>query len=81
MTRQPAIESVRHFLFECPAYNQQRHQLELRLGRNSRDLNNIFKNKEHTKMLLDYVAHTRRLNKSFGQMDNPAAERSRNREM
>jgi hypothetical protein len=51
-------ETIQHLLFECPAYRAQRHQLETKLGRNARDLNSIFHNKEHTKALLQYISQT-----------------------
>jgi ribonuclease HI len=54
-------ETVQHLLFECRAYRTQRHQLERKLGRNARDLKTIFRNKEHTKALLQFVSQTGRL--------------------
>jgi hypothetical protein len=57
-SNQQTVETVRHFLIECPAYNHQQHSLDVKLSRNSRDLKSIFQNEKHTKMLIRYVAHT-----------------------
>jgi hypothetical protein len=71
LTGQPAVETVKHLLFECPAYIPQRHTLETKLGRNSRDLKSIFQNTDHTKALMRYVAHTGRLKQSLRKLDGP----------
>jgi ribonuclease HI len=68
ITGQQVTETVKHFLFECPAYHQQRHVLDVKLGRNSRDLQSIFQNVDHTKALIRYIAQTGRLKRTFGNM-------------
>ena len=61
-------ESVQHFLFECPEYAIQRSRLENKLGRDSRDLRSILKNKDKTLELVHYIAQTKRLRFSLGEL-------------
>jgi ribonuclease HI len=68
ITGQQVTETVKHFLFKCPAYRQQRHTLDMKLGQNSRDLRTIFLNADHTKALICFVAQTGRLKHTFGDM-------------
>ena len=51
--------------------------MELKLGRNSRDLKSIFKNEEHTKLLIIYVASTGRLRKVFEKLEDPNVKSTR----
>jgi ribonuclease HI len=64
----PAKETVTHFLFECQAYQYERHDLDKALGRHSRDLEAIMSNKERTRELLRYIGRTKRLKKTFGDV-------------
>jgi len=61
-------ESVRHFLFECPTYNHERHRLNVQLGQNSRNLKTIFANPKHVKELLIYVGCTEWLKPVLGDV-------------
>jgi hypothetical protein len=70
-SNQQVAETVKHFLFECPTYRQQRHTMEVKLGRNSRDLKTILQNEKHTKLLIQYVARTGRLKHSLGNLEDP----------
>ena len=47
-----------HFLFECPLFNYQRHDLNRKLGTRSRNLRAILANKDHIKELLSYIGCT-----------------------
>jgi len=66
----PATETITHFLFHCPAYQNERHDLDNALGPHSRDLESILKSKKGTKDLLRYIGRTKRLKKVFGEMNN-----------
>jgi ribonuclease HI len=53
-------ETVTHFIFECPTYNQVRQNLDAALGRNARDLKEILSDLDQTRELLKYIGQTRR---------------------
>ncbi|KAF8808249.1 hypothetical protein BYT27DRAFT_7027817, partial [Phlegmacium glaucopus] len=56
-------ETVVHFLFECPSFDYERHDLDRKLGAQSRNLRAILANKDHVKELIRYIGRTRRLKK------------------
>jgi len=62
----PARETVTHFLFNCPAHQNERYDLDRTLGRHNRDLEYILADSKHTRELLQYVGRTKRLQKTFG---------------
>jgi 3-methyladenine DNA glycosylase Tag len=68
ITGSAATESVRHFLFECPAYNNERRRLDAKLGRNSKDLKAILANPEHIKDLMQFIGQTERFKPSLGDL-------------
>ncbi|KAF8966739.1 hypothetical protein BDZ97DRAFT_1657193, partial [Flammula alnicola] len=70
ITRQgtPAVETVPHYLFECPAYGEERHDLDQTLGRHSRDLAAIMSNRKGIQEILKYVSRTKRLKETFGDV-------------
>jgi ribonuclease HI len=71
--RTEATETVIHFLFECPSYEYERHDLDKKLGRSSRDLKAIFSDPDKTRVLLTYIGRTRRFKElgDVSQMKNP----------
>jgi ribonuclease HI len=48
----PTKETVTHFLFDCPAYHNERHHLDVTLGRHSRNLEYIMSKEKHIRELL-----------------------------
>jgi len=72
ITNRESIESVRHFLFECPAYSNDRRKLDAKLGRNSRDLKAILSNPKHTMELIQYIGRTKRFEPSLGDLTKTA---------
>ncbi|KAF8964632.1 hypothetical protein BDZ97DRAFT_1612369, partial [Flammula alnicola] len=62
----PAVEMIPHFLFECPAYSEERHDLDQALGRHSRDLAAMMSNRKGIQEILKYVSRTKRLKETFG---------------
>jgi len=66
----PAAETITHFLFHCPAYQNERHDLDNALGPHRRDLESILKSKKRTKDLLRYIGRTKRLKKLLGETNN-----------
>lgn len=58
--RLEATETVTHFLFECASYDYERHDLDNKLGRSSRDLKVILSDVENIRILLSYIGRTRR---------------------
>jgi ribonuclease HI len=53
-------ETITHFLFECPSYDCERHDLDAKLGRSSRDLKTILADPDKARDLLSYIGRTRR---------------------
>jgi ribonuclease HI len=64
----PSRETVTHFLFDCPAYQNERHHLDTALGCQNRDLGYIMSKESHIRELLRYIARTERLQKTFGNV-------------
>ena len=64
----PAKETITHYLFECPAYHNEQHDLDRALGRHSRDLESIMASKKCTRELLRFIGRTKRLKKPFGDV-------------
>lgn len=64
----PSREMVTHFLFDCPAYQEERHYLDAALGRHNRDLGYIMSEEAHIRELLRYIARTERLQRTFGDI-------------
>ena len=72
--RVESTETVTHFLFECPSFERERHVLDAKLGRSSRDLKTILSDVDKTRALLSYIGRTRRF-KEIGDvslMRNPS---------
>jgi hypothetical protein len=63
-----SIESVHHYLFECPAYRNERHVLSQALGRKARSLRYLLGNEKGMKELLRYVGRTKRFTQGFGEV-------------
>lgn len=59
--RVEVTETVIHFIFECPSYDYERHALDSKLGRSSRDLKTILSNPDNIRVLLKYIGSTKRL--------------------
>ena len=55
-------ETITYFLFECPAYQDERHHLDATLGQQNRNLNIIMSKEAHVQELLQY---TYRKNRTF----------------
>ena len=53
-------KTVTHFLFECPAFDYERHELDRDLGRSSRDLKEILSDPDSTRVLLRFIGRTKR---------------------
>jgi hypothetical protein len=53
------IETITHFLFECPSFDYERHSLDSKLGRSSRDLEAILSDVDSTQLMLSYIGRTR----------------------
>jgi uncharacterized protein YfcZ (UPF0381/DUF406 family) len=68
ITNRESIESVRHFLFECPAYSNDRRKFDAKLGCNSRDLKAILSNRKHTMELIQYIGCTKRFEPNLGDL-------------
>lgn len=66
-------ESLNHFLFECPAYADERFYMDQALGRDAGDLRSILNNRRSTLTLLKYIGQTRRFEKTIGNVTPSAA--------
>jgi hypothetical protein len=56
----PPIESINHFMFDCPAYGIAREELIAEIGFDNFHLAEIMRNTEHMKALIKYINRTRR---------------------
>ena len=61
------LETVHHFLFECPRYDRERHKLRNKLGRDALDTSYLLADKKGTKELLRYIAETGRIGRPSGE--------------
>jgi hypothetical protein len=57
--RSEVSETVTHYLFECPSFDYEQHDLDKKLGRSSRDLKTILASADHTCALMTYIGRTR----------------------
>ena len=57
-------ETVKHFLFVCPAYAQEREELVNKIGRSHLNLRDIMSNKDRMLALISFIHKTGRLKKS-----------------
>jgi hypothetical protein len=53
-------ETINHFLFECQAHKEYRHELIAKIGRSRLSLSKITKNANHMKALVTYINRTER---------------------
>ncbi|KAJ3874759.1 hypothetical protein F5051DRAFT_314507, partial [Lentinula edodes] len=60
------IETVKHYITECPAYRKERFRLRQKLGRQTRSLRHLLSDKKCTPHLLRYIGGTKRFEKVFG---------------
>ena len=63
-----AVETITHFLFDCPAYQDKRHEMDNLLGQHSRDLE-FLADKKRIQVLLRFVGCTQRLKKTFRELE------------
>jgi ribonuclease HI len=61
------VETVRHFLLDCPQYVRERHELRVKLRRNSDSLSFLLSSPVATLPLLKYVHATGRFKSFFGK--------------
>ena len=54
----PSREMVTHFLFDCPAYQEEWYYIDAALGHHNRDLGYIMSKEAHIRELLCYIART-----------------------
>lgn len=62
------VETVHHFLFDCPQYRHERHILQRRLRRNAGSLKYLLSQEDATIPLLKYVHATGRLKSTYGAL-------------
>ena len=61
-------ETVTHFLFDCPAYQNERHYLDTALGQHNRSLEHIMSKEESIRELLRYIGSTKRFKRTHGDV-------------
>ncbi|KAH8826140.1 hypothetical protein DL96DRAFT_1465676 [Flagelloscypha sp. PMI_526] len=54
------METVRHFIFKCPAYARERHRMHTRIGRASSSLKGLMESERGLDELVKYIAQTKR---------------------
>ena len=64
-------ESVHHFLLTCPTYARQRATLQAVLGTRAHNLRDLLNGEESIKEVLKYIARTKRLSNTFGDVNPP----------
>lgn len=57
----PTPETTNHYIFDCPAYAEERWELEKALGRKELNLKNLMENADTMKALTKYISRTKRL--------------------
>lgn len=62
------VESVKHFILECPTYAKERFWLRTKLGRGANSIKLMMSNEKTMKLLIRYVGKTERLKSSFGDV-------------
>ncbi|KAG1793726.1 uncharacterized protein HD556DRAFT_469962 [Suillus plorans] len=63
-------ETVHHYLFDCPQYAQERHQLANTLRRQATSISFILTAEEATKPLMRYIRKTGRFKPTFGEISD-----------
>ena len=63
------VESVKHYLLDCPKYNAERHTLQGKLRRNSSSLSFLLSSPVAVKPLLKYIHATGRFKSYFADPD------------
>ncbi|KAG2046294.1 hypothetical protein BDR06DRAFT_899460, partial [Suillus hirtellus] len=64
-------ESVHHYLLACPTYTRQRSAMRAELGPKAHQLKNLLNDNKCTKSLFKFIARTRHLLSSFGDVTPP----------
>ncbi|KAE9401884.1 hypothetical protein BT96DRAFT_758208, partial [Gymnopus androsaceus JB14] len=62
------LETVRHFILDCPSYSRERFCMQRELGWDASSLKILLGDEKGMKTLLRYIGQTRRLEKSFGDV-------------
>lgn len=62
------VETIHHFLFNCPHYRRERHILQTKLKRKAGSLSYLLSNAHATIPLLAYIHATGRLKTTFGPL-------------
>jgi ribonuclease HI len=68
---QNAQETVHHYLFRCPAYNEQRKRMEKALKRGANSIRTLLGGHKAMKHLFRYIHDTKRFVKSHGDVSLP----------
>jgi hypothetical protein len=68
---QSTQETVHHYLFRCPAFNEQRKRMEKRLKRGASSIKTLLGGHKAMKHLFRYIHDTRRFEKSYGDVSLP----------
>lgn len=58
---EPGPETVNHFIFDCPAYDDERRELEKEMGRRNCTLRDLMTDEKGLKTLARYISRTGRL--------------------
>jgi len=61
-------ETIRHYLFECPAWNTARRQLVQAVGRQAESLSHLLNDKNALHSLMRYINSTGRFRKTYGNL-------------
>jgi hypothetical protein len=75
---QSTQETVHHYLFRCPAFNEQRKRMEKRLKRGASSIKTLLGGHKAMKHLFRYIHDTRRFEKSYGDVSLPKGKGKEN---
>ena len=64
-------ETVHHFLFDCPKYVRERHDLRIKLGQKALSIGHLLANKHAQQAFFTFVNKTQRLKAVFGDIPTP----------
>ena len=62
------VETVHHFLFDCPKYARERHALRIKLGQKALSISHLLASKHAQQELFTFINKTQRLKAVFGDI-------------
>ena len=67
-------ETVHHFLFDCPKYAREQHELQIKLGQKALSIGHLVASKHTQQSLFNFINKTQQLKAVFGDILIPPKE-------